>query len=93
MPQPWPLLEQKFYFDELYDARLLQARRRCSRSRSARFVEQPLIAGSISEVTKRLPPRLASSSAALQNGLVRSYALALTSGIAVLAVVFLASTR
>ena len=29
------------------------------------------------------------SSAALQNGLVRSYALALASGIAVLAVVFL----
>ena len=56
-----------------------------------RVVEMPLIAGSITELTRGF--RLGSFELGrVQNGLVRSYALVLTSGIAVLAVVFI-STR
>ena len=52
VPKPWPLLEHKFYFDELYDRRLLPARRRAARRARCAFVERPLIAGSIAEVTR-----------------------------------------
>jgi NADH-quinone oxidoreductase subunit L len=82
-----PIAEQKFYWDEAYDwafykpAVLLTAA-------LGRFVERPLIAGSIREVS--LGFRFGSREASrIQNGLVRSYALALASGLAVLAVVFL----
>ena len=40
------LLEHKLWFDELYDARLLQARRLDSRARWYRWIERPLILGS-----------------------------------------------
>ena len=36
MPKPWPLLEKKFYWDELYDAVFYKPGRRCSRAASAR---------------------------------------------------------
>ena len=89
MPKPVPLLEHKFYWDELYDA-VFYKPADLSRARLGRFVEQPLIAGSIGEVTRGF--RLGSGELGrVQNGLVRSYALALASGLAVLAVVFLAT--
>jgi hypothetical protein len=54
------------------------------------LVETPLIGGSIAAVTGALG--LGSKELSLaQSGLVRSYALALTGGLAVLAVVFLAA--
>ena len=36
VPKPWPLLEKKFYWDELYDLRLLPARPICARARALR---------------------------------------------------------
>ena len=89
-PRPLALLEQKFYWDELYDALFYKPADLIARG-LGRFIEQPLIAGSIGEVTRGF--RLGSGELGrAQNGLVRSYALALASGVAVLAVVFL-STR
>ena len=90
VPKPWSILEEKFLFDELYDAVFYKPAVAFSLGLE-RFVEKPLIAGSITEVTKGF--RLGSVELGrVQNGLVRSYALVLTSGIAILAVVFI-STR
>jgi NADH-quinone oxidoreductase subunit L len=89
-PKTLGLLEHKFYFDELY-ATLFYAPANALAPALARFVERPLIAGSIGEIARGF--RLGSGEVGrLQNGLVRSYALAIASGVAVLAVVFL-STR
>jgi NADH-quinone oxidoreductase subunit L len=89
VPKPWAILEEKFLFDELYDAVLYRPAVALSLGLQ-RVVEQPLIAGSITEITKGF--KLGSLGLGrVQNGLVRSYALVLTSGIAVLAVVFIAS--
>ena len=49
-PQPVKLFEQKFYWDELYDVVLYRGSDLLSRGLYA-FVERPLIAGSISEVS------------------------------------------
>jgi NADH-quinone oxidoreductase subunit L len=89
VPKPWLILEDKFLFDEAYDLAFYRPAVALSRG-FQRIVEQPLIAGSIAEVTRGF--RLGSTGLGrVQNGLVRSYALVLTSGIAVLAVVFIAS--
>jgi NADH-quinone oxidoreductase subunit L len=89
VPKPWSILEEKFLFDELYDAVFYKPAVAFSHA-LLRVVERPLIAGSITEVTKGF--RLGSFELGrFQNGLVRSYALVLTSGVAVLAVVFIAS--
>ena len=89
VPKPVPLLEHKFYWDELYTAVFYKPADLIARS-LGRYVEQPVIAGSIGEVTRGF--RIGSGELSrVQNGLVRSYALALAGGIAVLAVVFLAT--
>ncbi len=89
VPKPVPLLEHKFYWDELYTAVFYKPADLIARS-LGRYVEQPVIAGSIAEVTRGF--RIGSGELSrVQNGLVRSYALALAGGIAVLAVVFLAT--
>jgi NADH-quinone oxidoreductase subunit L len=89
VPEPWPIVEDKFLFDELYDAELYRPAVRLSLALQ-RLVERPVIAGSIAELAKGF--RFGSVGLGrVQNGLVRSYALVLTSGIAVLAVVFIAS--
>ena len=86
-PRALPLLQRKFYFDELYDLAWYRTSDGLARALAA-IVELPLIAGSISVVTETLG--LSSRELSLaQNGLVRSYALALAGGLAVLAVVFL----
>jgi NADH-quinone oxidoreductase subunit L len=89
VPRTWPILEHKFYWDETYD--LLFYRPAVALAQSlGRFVERPLIAGSIREVTQGFG--LGSRELGrVQNGLVRSYALALASGLAILAVVFLSA--
>jgi NADH-quinone oxidoreductase subunit L len=88
----WPearrVLEHKFYFDELYDqvfykpavaiARLLE-----------RTVEEPLVAGSI-DATVTSVREAGRASTLIQNGYLRAYALALMTGLAVLAVLFVA---
>jgi NADH-quinone oxidoreductase subunit L len=87
-PRPVKLLERKFYWDELYDLVWYRGSDLLARGLDA-FVERPLIAGSLSAVTSAVG--LGSRELSLaQTGLVRSYALALAGGLAVLAVVFLA---
>jgi NADH-quinone oxidoreductase subunit L len=86
-PKTWRILEKKFYWDEAYDLAFYKPAVAFSLA-LGRFVERPLIAGSIGEVARGFG--LGSREVGrLQNGLVRSYALALATGIAVLAVVFL----
>jgi NADH-quinone oxidoreductase subunit L len=87
VPHALPILEHKFYWDELYDAIFYKPTDLIARG-LGRYVEQPIINGSIIEVARGF--RLGGTEVGrLQNGLVRSYALALASGLAVLAVVFL----
>ncbi len=92
VPQPRRLmhvLEQKFYWDEAYDVLFYRASDLFARGLYL-LVERPLIAGSITEVSRSFDAGAHDLSRA-QNGLVRSYALALAAGVAVLAVVFIAA--
>ena len=90
VPAPVQLFEKKFYWDEAYDALFYKPAVQISAA-LGRFFERPVIGGSITEVTRGF--RLgAGGLGRVQNGLVRSYALALAGGVAILAVVFL-STR
>jgi NADH-quinone oxidoreductase subunit L len=88
-PRALPVLEKKFYWDELYDALFYRTSDLVTRGFYA-LVETPLIGGSIAAVTGAFGLGSRELSVA-QNGLVRSYALALAGGLAVLAVVFLAA--
>ena len=80
-------LEHKFWFDELYDtifykpAVLLTAAFR-------RGVEEPLIGGSISGVTTSAR-EVGGAVGDAQTGYLRSYALAIALGVAILLVVFI----
>jgi NADH-quinone oxidoreductase subunit L len=90
VPRTLTLLERKFYWDELYDLVFYKPADLIARG-LGRFFEQPVIAGSINDVTQGF--RFGAGEVSrVQNGLVRSYVLALAAGVAVLAVVFL-STR
>jgi NADH-quinone oxidoreductase subunit L len=87
-PKAVKLFEKKFYFDEVYGVVFYRGAELVTRGLSS-LVERPLIAGSLSAVSGTLG--LGSRELSLaQTGLVRTYALALTGGLAVLAVVFLA---
>jgi NADH-quinone oxidoreductase subunit L len=88
-PRALPLLERKFYWDELYDLLWYRSGDLIARGFYA-IVERPLIAGSLTAVTSGVGLGSRELGRA-QNGLVRSYALALAGGLAVLAVVFLAA--
>jgi NADH-quinone oxidoreductase subunit L len=88
VPRSLPLFEQKFYWDELYDLIWYRTGDLVARGFFA-LVEAPLIGGSIAAVTGVVGLGSRELSIA-QNGLVRSYALALAGGLAVLTVVFLA---
>jgi NADH-quinone oxidoreductase subunit L len=87
-PRSLPVLEKKFYWDELYDLVWYRTGDLAARGLYA-LVEAPLIGGSIAAVTGVVGLSSRELSVA-QNGLVRSYALALVGGLAVLTVVFLA---
>ena len=84
------VLEHKFYFDELYDVRLLPAGRRRSRRASAAASRGRSSRGSLGELGAGVARGSDATSRALQTGLVRTYALAIAAGLAVLAVVFVA---
>jgi NADH-quinone oxidoreductase subunit L len=89
VPKALPILEHKFYWDELYNAIFYRPADFIARS-LGRFVEQPLIAGSIRGVTSGFGFG-SHELGRVQNGLVRTYALALVSGVSILIVVFLAA--
>ena len=88
-PRAVKLFEKKFYWDELYDFIWYRSADLLTRGLYA-FVERPLIAGSMSAVSGAVGLGSRELSIA-QNGLVRTYALALASGLAILTVVFLAA--
>jgi NADH-quinone oxidoreductase subunit L len=82
------VLEHKFYFDELYD--LLFYRPSAAIARALRRgIEEPLVAGSI-DATVIGVREVGRTSTLAQSGYLRSYALALMTGLAVLAVLFVA---
>ncbi len=88
-PRALTLFERKFYWDELYDLLWFRTGDLVARGFYA-IVERPLIAGSLRAVTGTVG--LGSRELSLaQTGLVRTYALALAGGLAILAVVFLAA--
>jgi NADH-quinone oxidoreductase subunit L len=81
-------LERKFYFDELYDT-LFYKPAVLLATLLRRGVEEPLIADSARDLgsdTRDLGGLVARA----QTGLLRTYALAIASGVAVLAIVFVA---
>jgi NADH-quinone oxidoreductase subunit L len=80
------LFERKFYFDEAYDWGFYKPAVFIARAWS-RFVERPLIAGSI-DVVAGGTRRAGGTVSHTQTGLVRSYALALAFGVAILVLVF-----
>jgi NADH-quinone oxidoreductase subunit L len=88
-PSAVKLFEKKFYWDELYDVVFYRTAELKTRYLYA-FVERPLIAGSMNAVAGAFGLGSRELSIA-QNGLVRTYALALASGLAILTVVFLAA--
>jgi NADH-quinone oxidoreductase subunit L len=87
VPKTVKLFQKKFYWDELYDLIWYRPADLTARAFYA-FVETPLIAGSLRAVSEAFG--LGSRELSLaQTGLVRTYALALASGLAILAVVFI----
>jgi len=87
-PKAQPLLERKFYFDELYDVLFYRPAVLCARGLLA-LVEQPLVFGSVSGIAEAVRG-LGSGTRGLQTGLVRTYALAIAASLAVATVVFVA---
>jgi NADH-quinone oxidoreductase subunit L len=82
------VLEHKLYFDEVYDAVFYRPAVLVAEG-AIRFVEGPLIAGSIRGLTEGTRV-LATRVTEVQTGLLRTYVLALGSGAAILTLVFLA---
>jgi NADH-quinone oxidoreductase subunit L len=81
-------LERKFYFDELYDAAFYRPSAAFARALTRSF-ERPFILGSGREIGDETRD-LGGLFARLQTGLLRTYALAIASSLAVLAIVFVA---
>jgi NADH-quinone oxidoreductase subunit L len=88
-PRAVRLFEKKFYWDELYDIVWYRGGDLLARGLNT-VVERPLIAGSLTALTGGAGLGSRELGRA-QNGLVRSYALALAGGLAILAVVFLSA--
>jgi NADH-quinone oxidoreductase subunit L len=80
-------LEHKFWFDELYDAIFYKPAAALARAFST-FVERPLVGGSILGVTGGVRG-LGTAVGKAQTGFLRTYAIAIASGLALLAIVFL----
>ena len=87
-PEPLPLLERKFYFDELYDAIFYRPAVLLSQG-LLRFVERPIVFGSLRELGQGMRG-LGQATRSLQTGLVRTYAFAIIASLTVLTVVLVA---
>ena len=81
-------LEHKLYFDELYDAVFSRPAQHIA-NRLRDDVEGPVVQGSLGEIGGGVRD-VATGTARLQSGLLRSYALVIAGSVAVLVVVFLA---
>jgi NADH-quinone oxidoreductase subunit L len=81
-------LEHKFYFDEAYDAVFYRPAVWLALA-LGRWIEKPLVTGSVNEVADDTRD-VGGFVARLQTGLVRTYALAIASSVAILAIVFVA---
>jgi NADH-quinone oxidoreductase subunit L len=86
-PKPVPALEHKLWWDEAYDVAFYRPAV-ATAALLYRLVEGPLVAGSISGIATAFRD-LGLGARTLQTGFVRSYALAVAAGLAVLAVVFI----
>jgi NADH-quinone oxidoreductase subunit L len=86
---PWArhALEHKLYADEAYDAAFYAPSAAIARG-FTRFVEGPLIAGSIAGLARGFR-EAGVGTGRVQSGYLRSYALAILGGVAVLALVFI----
>jgi NADH-quinone oxidoreductase subunit L len=86
---PWAArtLEEKFYFDAAYDRAFYEPSAR-SAALALQYVEEPLLLRSLGELGRGVRS-LSGRLSAVQTGSVRSYALALGAGAAVIALVFL----
>jgi NADH-quinone oxidoreductase subunit L len=85
---PQRVLEHKFYFDELYDALFYRPTVWAAKG-LYRWIEEPLVeesSDSLGQDTRDLGRLVAR----VQTGLLRTYALAIASSVAVLAIVFVA---
>jgi NADH-quinone oxidoreductase subunit L len=80
-------LEEKLYFDEAYDDLFYEPASETGRG-LGRYIEGPLIGGSISGLTRGFR-NLGLGTGRVQTGYLRSYALAILGGVAVLALVFI----
>ena len=82
------LLEEKFYFDALYDLVFYRPAAAIATA-LRRGVEEPLVTGSINATVTGVR-EVGRSSTVIQSGFLRTYALALMTGLALLAVLFVA---
>ena len=87
-PKPSEILEEKFFFDELYDAAFYRPAVWLAKTLRRGF-EEPVIDGSIAEVVVGTRDA-ARWTARLQTGLLRTYVFAIAASLAVLLVVFVA---
>ena len=86
-PRPWAALEQKLYFDRLYDALFYRPSVATAKILYA-LVEGPLVGGSLTGIVTGTG-RLAGYVRSLQTGIVRTYVLAVAAGLAVIVLVFI----
>jgi NADH-quinone oxidoreductase subunit L len=82
------LLEHKFYFDEAYDLAFYRPAVALANG-LGRWIEGPIIGGGIREIAQGFRDAGLSTSR-LQTGLVRTYALAIATSLAVITIVFVA---
>jgi len=85
-PRSLPLLEHKFYFDELYDALFYRPTVFLANA-LLKWVERPLVFGSVRELAGAIR-ELGLETRSIQTGLVRTYALAIAASVAVATLVF-----
>jgi NADH-quinone oxidoreductase subunit L len=85
-PHRWRALEEKLYFDRLYDALFYRPAVATAKLLYA-LVEGPLVGGSLAGIVSGTG-RLAGYVRSLQTGIVRTYVLAVAAGLAVIVLVF-----